>query len=78
MRTLDPLDEPVVEWRALTVILLDRLAGRVRALLGKSAGEFPLACVLEGGSWEAGRQLAFSRRPDGSSPLTIASDGTLF
>jgi hypothetical protein len=77
-RTLDPQDEAVVEWRALTVILLDRLAERVRALLGKSAAEFPLACVLEGGSWEAGRQLAFSRRPDGSSPLTIASDGTLF
>ncbi|HML09364.1 MAG TPA: DUF1688 family protein, partial [Stellaceae bacterium] len=77
-RLLDPQDEAVVEWRALTVILLDRLAERVRALLGKSAAEFPLACVLEGGSWEAGRRIAFSRRPDGSPPLTIASDGTLF
>lgn len=77
-RTLDPQDEAVVEWRALTVILLDRLAERVRALLGKSAAELPLACVLEGGSWEAGRRIAISRRPDGSPPLTIASDGTLF
>jgi hypothetical protein len=77
-RTLDPQDEAVVEWRALTVILLDRLAERVRALLGKSAAEFPLVCVLQGGSWEAGRRIALSRRPDGSPPLTIASDGTLF
>ena len=77
-RTLDPQDEAVVEWRALTVVLLDLLAERVRALLGKSAAEFPLACVLEGGSWEAGRRIALARRPDGSPPLTIASDGTLF
>jgi len=77
-RTLDPQEEAVVEWRALTVTLLDRLAARVRALLGKNPAEFPLVCVLEGGSWEAGRQLAFSRRPGGSPPLAIASDGTLF
>ena len=52
--------------------------GRVRARLGKSAAEFPLACVLEGGSWAAGREIAFERRPDGSAPITIVSDGTLF
>jgi hypothetical protein len=34
--------------------------------------------MLEGGSWAAGRELAFARRPDGSPPLTIVSDGTLF
>ncbi|HEU0217168.1 MAG TPA: DUF1688 family protein [Stellaceae bacterium] len=77
-RILDPREEAVVEWRALTVALLDRLAGRVRAALGKTAAEFPLACVLEGGSWEAGRAAALARRPDGSPPLTVESDGTLF
>ncbi|HWB51191.1 MAG TPA: DUF1688 family protein [Stellaceae bacterium] len=77
-RILDPQDEAVVEWRALTVALLDRLAGRVRAALGKPAAAFPLACVLEGGSWEAGRAAALARRPDGRPPLTVASDGTLF
>jgi len=76
--SLDALSEPVVEWRALTVVLLDRLALEVRARLGKSAAEFPLACVLEGGSWAAGREIAFERRPDGSAPILIASDGTLF
>jgi hypothetical protein len=77
-RPLDPFSEPVVEWRALTVALLDRLAPEVRARLSKPATRFPLACVLEGGSWAAGRELAFEHRPDGSAPITIISDGTLF
>jgi hypothetical protein len=77
-RPLDALSEPVVEWRALTVALLDRLAPRVREKLGKSAEEFPLARVLEGGSWAAGREIALERRPDGSPPITVLSDGTLF
>ncbi len=77
-RPLDPAGEPVVEWRALTVALLDRLAPLVRAELGVGAAKFPLASMLEGGSWAAGRELAFARRPDGSPPLTVASDGTLF
>ena len=77
-RPLDPLSEPIVEWRALTVTLLDRLAILVRERLGKSAHEFPLVKVLEGGSWAAGREIAFERRADGSPPLSIVTDGTLF
>jgi Protein of unknown function (DUF1688) len=75
---LDALSEPVVEWRALTVSLLDRLAVPVRERLGMTADEFPLARMLEGGSWAAGREIAFERRRDGSPPVTIVSDGTLF
>jgi len=60
------------------VILLDRLAEAVRRRLGKSAQEFPLAKVLEGGSWAAGREIAEERRPDGAAPLKIIGDGTLF
>ncbi len=77
-RPLDAWSEPVVEWRALTVTLLDRLAERVRRRLGKNAADFPLAKVLEGGSWAAGRKIAFERRPHGSPPLMVVSDGTLF
>jgi hypothetical protein len=77
-RPLDALSEPVVEWRALTVALLDRLALRVRERLGKNARDFPFACLLEGGSWAAGREIAFERRLDGSAPIRITSDGTLF
>jgi Protein of unknown function (DUF1688) len=75
---LEALSEPVVEWRALTVTLLDQLAVLVRERLGKSADDFPLVKVLEGGSWAAGREIAFERRRDGSPPLAVVSDGTLF
>jgi hypothetical protein len=77
-RPLDALGEEVVEWRALTVALLDRLAPLVRARLGKTEAEFPLACMLEGGTWAAGRELAAELRQDGGPPLTVVSDGTLF
>jgi len=60
------------------VSLLDRLAVLVRERLGRSAREFPLARMLEGGSWAAGREIAYERRTDGSPPLTVTSDGTLF
>ena len=35
------------------------------------------ACVLEGGTWAAGRELARERR-GGEPPLAIESDGTVF
>ena len=73
------VDSPlVVEWRALTVALLDRLAELIRQRTGQTPEQLPLARILEGGSWAAGRKLAFARRPDGSPPLTIISDGTVF
>ena len=77
-RTLDPFAEEIVEWRALTIVLLDRLAERVRERLGLTAAAFPLAKMLEGGSWAAGREIAAERRPDGGPPLLIVSDGTVF
>jgi hypothetical protein len=71
----DPL---IVAWRAMTVALLDRMAPKVRGLLGASEADFPLARMLEGGSWAAGRRLAAERRPGGGPPLNILSDGTVF
>jgi hypothetical protein len=72
-----PGDECIVEWRALTVALLDELAPRVREALGVDAAHMPLACVLEGGTWAAGRVLA-QRLRGGAPPLNIESDGTVF
>ena len=77
-RPLEITSEPVVEWRALTVALLDRLAEGVRARLGKTARELPLAKVLEGGSWAAGREIAVERRREGRPPLMILPDGITF
>ncbi len=76
-RTWQVNDECIVEWRALTVALLDELAPRVRKILGKTEAEMPLACVLEGGTWAAGRVLAQQLR-GGLPPIKIASDGTVF
>ena len=70
-------DEFIVEWRALTVALLDELAPLVRQLLGKTEAQMPLACVLEGGTWATGRVLAQELR-HGAPPLNIQSDGTVF
>jgi Protein of unknown function (DUF1688) len=73
-----PSSEIVVEWRALTVTLIDRLASLVRRKLGRSSEELPLAKVLEGGTWSAGRRIAKELRPDGSPPIRLISDGTVF
>jgi len=67
--------ELVVEWRALTVALVDALAPLVRTRLGRP--ELPLACILEGGTWAAGRETA-ARLRGGEPPLIIESDGTVF
>lgn len=77
-RTLTVDDPLVVEWRALTVVALDRLAHLVRELLAVSAEKFPLTCVLEGGTWAAGRKIAAAQRPGGTPPVNIDSDGTVF
>lgn len=72
-----PGDEIIVEWRALTVALMDEVARAVRRQLKMSETQLPLGCVMEGGSWAAGRELA-QRHRGGLPPLKVASDGTVF
>lgn len=67
-----------IEWRALTVVSLDLLAERIQKKLGKDSSSFPLAKVLEGGSWWAGRKIASQKRSGGTSPIAVVSDGTVF
>ena len=76
--THKPGDEIIVEWRALTVALLDRTAEAVRSKLGLTVDKLPLASVLQGGTWTAGRRAAAEKRADGGPPLKIDSDGTVF
>lgn len=75
---LAPGDRRVVEWRGLTVALLDRLRPRVARELGIGEADFSMGQLLEGGTWWAGRRLAHERRPDGAPPIRVASDGTVF
>lgn len=73
-----PSSEVIVEWRALTVILLDRIAETIRHTLNLTATELPLVKILQGGTWTAGRRIAAELRPNGSPPIQIESDGTVF
>lgn len=70
--------ELIVEWRALTVALLDAVAPLVREELGLDAARLPLPAVLEGGTWAAGREIAQQRRAGGGPPIAVTSDGTVF
>jgi hypothetical protein len=81
---IDPLvrhevsSELVVEWRALTVALMDRLVDLARRELGLDQS-FAMPHMLQGGTWSAGRKVARELRPpDGPSPILIAADGTVF
>jgi Protein of unknown function (DUF1688) len=70
--------ELIVEWRALTVALMDPLVDLVRAKLGLDAS-FAMPQLLQGGTWSAGRKIAHALRPpDGPPPITVAADGTVF
>lgn len=73
-----PESDLIIEWRALTLYLLDEVGKAVQTKLGKSSAEFPLAKVLEGGTWWAGRKIANKLRAGGIPPLNIISDGTVF
>jgi len=81
---IDPLlrhdvgSQLVVEWRALTVALMDPLVGLVRERLGLNSS-FTMPQLLQGGTWSAGRKIAHALRPpDGPSPIAVAADGTVF
>lgn len=72
-----PDDRLIIEWRALTVTLIDRLAVLVRDGLQRTEQSLPLACILEGGTWLAGRRSA-ERLRAGRPPLEVDTAGTVF
>jgi hypothetical protein len=74
----DVQSELVVEWRALTVALMDPLVDLVRTKLGLDS-RFAMPHLLQGGTWSAGRKIARELRPPaGPSPISVAADGTVF
>ncbi|KAJ4353359.1 uncharacterized protein N0V89_005087 [Didymosphaeria variabile] len=70
-------DDAVVEWRAMTLVLIDKLYEMVK---GRMEGvDLSMAQLLEAGTWKSGREVAKEKRPDTkSSPILIESDGTVF
>ncbi|KAJ1965808.1 hypothetical protein GGI12_000495 [Dipsacomyces acuminosporus] len=80
--TFEGTDPVIVEWRAMTVVLLDKVAASIRQKLDLDDGKAPdmfLGRVLEGGTWKAGREIAARLRSDTRDPpINIISDGTLF
>lgn len=69
-------DPVTVEWRAVTVCLLDNLLGEVNEKLDV---KLSLAQMLEAGSWKGGRKIAAHKRPVSKGPpIMIVGDGTLF
>jgi hypothetical protein len=59
------------------VALMDEVADTVRKQMDLDERRLPLAKVLEGGSWAAGRALA-QRLRGGLPPLNVVTDGTVF
>ncbi|KAL7791441.1 hypothetical protein V8C37DRAFT_157120 [Trichoderma ceciliae] len=74
-------DDVIVEWRGLTVALLDRLCEQVNVALEVELDghEMTLAQLMEAGSWKGGREIAEINRPNTKEPpILIDSDGTVF
>jgi hypothetical protein len=70
-------DDVIVEWRAMTLVLVDKL---YKIVLERMDGvHLSMAQLLEAGTWKSGREVAAKKRPDTkSSPIIIESDGTVF
>ncbi|KAH8547792.1 hypothetical protein BGW37DRAFT_535795 [Umbelopsis sp. PMI_123] len=63
-------DPVVVEWRALTITYSEIVASKVREKL-RSRKSLSLSQVLEGGIWNAGRELAEISRPNTQEPPIV-------
>lgn len=74
----DAGDDAIVEWRAMTLVLIDLLYDRILSRMDDCV-HLTMAQVLEAGTWKSGREIAAQRRPETkSSPILIKSDGTVF
>ena len=75
---MKPDSEAIIEWRALTICLLDELWLYALQTTNQTASDFPLVAFLQAGTWSAGRAIAQTKRADGGPPINIISDGTVF
>ncbi|CAM0135817.1 hypothetical protein VKS41_001747 [Umbelopsis sp. WA50703] len=63
-------DPVVIEWRALTIYYVEIVASKVREKL-RSKKNLSLTQILEGGIWNAGRELAEISRPNTQEPPIV-------
>ncbi|KAF5641679.1 DUF1688 domain protein [Fusarium sp. NRRL 25303] len=76
---LDATSDAIVEWRAITVALLDRVHVLISKRFAEKGVAITMAQMLGAGSWKAGREIAARLRPSTkSSPILIDGDGTIF
>jgi hypothetical protein len=54
------------------------VADLIRKKLGLTEKQLSMACILQGGTWQAGRVIAQKLRKDGGPPVSVRSDGTVF
>ncbi|KAK0727289.1 hypothetical protein B0T26DRAFT_747632 [Lasiosphaeria miniovina] len=74
----DASDDAIVEWRAMTLVLIDKLYSMIQSRIGDGV-RLTMAQLLEAGTWKSGREIAAQRRRQTkSSPILIKSDGTVF
>ncbi|EPY52184.1 DUF1688 family protein [Schizosaccharomyces cryophilus OY26] len=72
----EPESIVIVEWRAMTVVLLDKLLNMINERMkNELSAPLSLAQMLEAGSWKSGRIIARKLRPaNAGSPILIKSD----
>lgn len=70
-------DEIVVEWRALSLALLEEIASRVRELLTRDEQGLPMGCILEGVAYAAGTDRGLPA-PPAQAALQVTADPALF
>lgn len=71
--------DTIIEWRGMTVALLDELFKIVSARFAEQGVQLTMAQMLEAGTWKGGRELAAKYRPTTkASPILIDGDGSLF
>ncbi|KAK8861574.1 hypothetical protein IAR55_002396 [Kwoniella newhampshirensis] len=75
---LEPSHPAVIEWRAMTVISLDKIHELLCIKLNVTPDVLGLAQVLEAATWKGGREIAKEKRAGGGPPIDIVSDGTVF
>jgi hypothetical protein len=70
--------ELIVEWRALTLILIEKIKDEINKYYENDGIKLTMSQVLQGGTWIAGRNIAMEKRKTSDPPLIIRSDGTIF